>query len=162
MTHGFDDSGAKYDEKGNLNNWWTDESAKKFKERTNAVVKQFAGYSPLDGVKLNGELTQGENIADLGGAKIAYGALQRALSDKSRAKIDGFTPEQRFFINYATIWRMNARPEAIRLRVKTDPHSPGEFRANGPLSNLDEFAKAFDIPEGSPMRRSSTERVTIW
>ncbi len=160
MTHGFDDSGARFDADGNLKNWWSDESAKKFKERTNAVVKQFASYAPIPGVNLNGELTQGENIADLGGVKIAYGALQRALADKPRTKIDGFTPEQRFFLNYATIWRVNSREAATRLRVKTDPHSPGEFRANGPLSNLDEFAKAFDIPEGAPMRRP--ERITIW
>lgn len=162
MTHGFDDSGAKYDKNGNLNNWWSEESAKNFKARTNAIVKQYAGYSPLPGLKLNGELTQGENIADLGGVKIAYGALQRALADKARPMIDGYTPEQRFFLNWATIWRLNARPEAIRLRVNTDPHSPGEFRANGPLTNLDEFAKAFDVPESAPMRRGPAERVTIW
>lgn len=162
MTHGFDDSGSKYDANGNLNNWWSEESAKNFKVRTTAIVKQFASYSPLPGLKLNGELTQGENIADLGGAKIAYGAFQRALADQSRVKVDGFTPEQRFFLSYANIWRINARPEAIRLRVNTDPHSPGEFRANGTLSNLEEFARAFDIPEGAPMRRPATERVTIW
>ncbi len=162
MTHGFDDSGSKFDAQGNLKNWWSDESAKNFKARTTAIVKQYAAYSPLPGLNLNGELTQGENIADLGGAKIAYGALQRALADKPREKIDGFTPDQRFFLSWATIWRVNARPEAIRLRVNTDPHSPGEFRANGPLVNLEEFAKAFDIPEGSPMRRPAAERVTIW
>lgn len=162
MTHGFDDSGAKFDAQGNLTNWWTEESAKNFKARTNAIVKQYAAYSPLPGLKLNGELTQGENIADLGGAKIAFGALRRALGDKPREKIDGFTPEQRFFLSWATIWRVNARPEAIRLRVNTDPHSPGEFRANGPLVNLEEFAKAFGIPEGSPMSRPAAERVTIW
>ena len=162
MTHGFDDSGAKFDAKGNLTNWWSDESAKNFKARTNAIVKQYAAYSPLPGLKLNGELTQGENIADLGGAKIAFGALQRALADKPRTPIDGFTPDQRFFLSWATIWRVNARPEAIRLRVNTDPHSPGEFRANGPLVNLEEFAKAFDIPAGSPMTRPAAERVTIW
>jgi len=162
MTHGFDDSGAKFDAQGNLNNWWSDESAKNFKQRTTAVVKQFAGYAPLPGLNLNGELTQGENIADLGGVKIAYGALQKALAGKPRENIDGFTPEQRFFLSYANIWRSNMRPEAIRLRVATDPHSPSEFRANGPLSNLDEFAQAFDVPEGAPMRRAPSDRVTIW
>ncbi len=162
MTHGFDDSGAKYDAQGNLSNWWSEESAKNFKLRTTAIVKQFSAYSPIPGLTLNGELTQGENIADLGGVKIAYGALQRALADKPRTKIDGFTPEQRFFLSYATIWRVNSRPEASRLRAATDPHSPGEFRVRGPLSNLDEFARAFDIPEGSPMRRPAAERVTIW
>ena len=162
MTHGFDDSGSKSDAQGNLNNWWTDASAKNFKARTTAVVKQFAGYEPLPGLHLNGELTQGENIADLGGVKIAYGALQKALAGQPREKIDGFTPEQRFFLSYANIWRSNTRPEAIRLRVATDPHSPSEFRANGPLSNLDEFAAAFAVPEGAPMRRGKAERVTIW
>jgi putative endopeptidase len=162
MTHGFDDSGSKYDAQGNLNNWWSAESAANFKARTSAVVKQFAAYEALPGLRLNGDLTQGENIADLGGVKIAFGALQKALAGKPREKIDGFTPEQRFFLNYATIWRLNARPEAIRLRVNTDPHSPGEFRVKGPLSNLDEFAEAFGIPEGSPMRRAKAERVTIW
>ncbi len=162
MTHGFDDSGAKYDAHGNLNNWWSDESAKNFKVRTSAVVKQFAAYEPLPGLHLNGELTQGENIADLGGAKIAYYALQKALADKPRDPIDGFTPEQRFFLNYAAIWRVNSRPEETRRRVNIDPHSPGEFRCNGPLSNLDEFAKAFAVPDGAAMRRPPETRVTIW
>lgn len=162
MTHGFDDSGSKYDADGNLNNWWSEESAKNFKARTTQVVKQFAAYSPLEGVHLNGELTQGENIADLGGLKIAYYALQKALADKPRDPINGFTPEQRFFLNWATVWRQNARPETSRLLANTDPHSPGEFRANGPLSNLDEFAKAFSVPDNSPMRRPPEARVTIW
>ncbi|MEY2878283.1 MAG: hypothetical protein RLZZ15_663, partial [Verrucomicrobiota bacterium] len=162
MTHGFDDSGSKYDKDGNLNNWWSEVSAKNFKARAAAVVQQFAAYEPLPGLRLNGELTQGENIADLGGAKIAYYALQKSLAGKPREKIDGYTPEQRFFLSYANIWRGNIRPEALRLRVATDPHSPGEFRANGPLSNLDEFAAAFAIPEGTPMRRAPAVRVTIW
>jgi predicted metalloendopeptidase len=162
MTHGFDDSGSKYDAHGNLNNWWTEESAKNFKARATAIVKQFAAYEPLPGVHLNGELTQSENIADLGGVKIAYYALQKALPDKPRDPVNGFTPEQRFFLNYATIWRDQMRPEEARRRVNIDPHSPGQFRANGPLSNLDEFAKAFSIPDESPMRRSPETRVTIW
>ena len=162
MTHGFDDEGRQFAADGNLKDWWTPASAEKFKARAAGVVKQFAGYTVLDGLHLNGELTQGENIADLGGVKIAYGALEKALEGKSQEKIDGFTPEQRFFLSFATIWRVNIRPEALRTRVNTDVHSPGEFRANGPLSNLDEFAKAFDIPEGAPMRRPAAERVTIW
>ena len=162
ITHGFDDRGRQYDAQGNLTDWWTPESAARFKERSTAVVKQFSGYAPLPGLPLNGELTQGENIADLGGVKIAYAALQKALADQARRPIDGFTPEQRFFLSVATIWRNNTREESVRLRVATDPHSPGEFRANGPLSNLDEFAKAFDVPEGAPMRRPAAERVNIW
>jgi predicted metalloendopeptidase len=162
MTHGFDDSGAKYDAHGNLNNWWSEESAKKFKERTNAVVKQFDGYETLPGVHLKGELTQGENVADLGGLKISYYALQKALADKPRDPINGFTPEQRFFLSHAAVWRESMRPEDRRRLANIDPHSPGEFRVNGPLSNLDEFAKAFNVPDNSPMRRPPETRVTIW
>lgn len=162
ITHGFDDAGRQYDAQGNLTDWWTPESAEKFKARAAGIVKQFAGYTVLDGLHINGELTQGENIADLGGLKIAYGALQKALAGKPRPTIDGFTPEQRFFLSYATIWRRNYRPESLRLQVQTDPHSPSEFRANGPLSNLDEFARAFSVPDGTPMRRGPGERVEIW
>ena len=162
MGHGFDDSGRQSDAKGNLSDWWTKESAEKFKARAAIVVKQFSGYSPLPGLKVNGELTQGENLADLGGVRVAYYALQKALAGQPRALIDGFTPEQRFFISYASVWRGQMRPEAMRLQVATNPHSPGEFRANGPLSNLDEFAQAFNVPEGAPMRRPAAERVTLW
>jgi predicted metalloendopeptidase len=162
MTHGFDDQGRQYDPKGNLADWWSADSANRFKDRSSGIVKQFSGYTVLDGVHLIGERTQGENIADLGGLKIAYAALQKALVGQSRAKIDGFTPEQRFFISYASVWAGSIRPEALRVRVKTDPHSPGEFRVNGPLSNMDEFAAAFDVPEGAPMRRAAADRVSIW
>ena len=162
ITHGFDDQGRQYDAQGNLTDWWTPESAAKFKQRAAIVVKQFAGYSALPGLNVNGELTLGENIADLGGVKVAYAALQRALADQVRTPIDGFTPEQRFFLSWATIWRNNIRPENLRVRVMTDTHSPGEFRANGPLTNLDEFAAAFGVPEGAAMRRTPAERGTIW
>jgi putative endopeptidase len=162
MTHGFDDNGRQYDPKGNLADWWSTESANRFKERAAGIIKQFSGYTVLDGVHLIGERTQGENIADLGGLKIAYAALQKALVGQPRDKIDGFTPEQRFFISYASVWAGSIRPEALRARVKTDPHAPGEFRVNGPLSNLDEFAAAFDVPEGAPMRRPAADRVAIW
>ncbi len=162
MTHGFDDEGRQYDSNGNLVDWWTPERAAKFKERSGGIVKQFSAYTVLDGLHVNGELTQGENIADLGGVRIAYAALQKALAGQSREKIDGFTLEQRFFISWAAKWRRNSRPEAMRLQVNTDPHSPAEFRANGPLSNLDIFYEAFSIPEGAPMRRPAAERVTIW
>jgi putative endopeptidase len=162
MTHGFDDQGAKYDPRGNLNNWWSAESAKMFKERTTAIVKQFDGYSPLEGLHVNGELTQGENIADLGGLKVAYGALQKALAGKTQDPIGGFTPQQRFFLGWATIWRTNIRPETLRLRINTDPHAPAQYRVNGPLSNLDEFARAFAVPAGAPMHRPEAEHVDIW
>ncbi|PTX95682.1 M13 family metallopeptidase [Opitutus sp. ER46] len=162
MTHGFDDSGRQYDAHGNLNDWWTAASAEQFKQRAAGLVKQYSGYVAHADVHLNGELTQGENIADLGGLKVAYAALQKALAGKPQPKIDGFTPAQRFFISHATVWRDIMRPaEAIR-RARVDPHSPGKWRVNGPLANLDEFAQAFDVPEGAPMRRAKSEQVVIW
>ena len=162
MSHGFDDSGRQYDAQGNLSDWWTAESAARFKERATAIVRQFSAYEPLPGLHLKGELTQGENIADLGGLKIAFTALQKALAGKPRPMIDGYTPEQRFFLSYASIWRNKYREPEQRRRVNVDPHSPGRFRVLGPLSNLPEFSAAFDVPEGAPMRRPADERVEIW
>jgi predicted metalloendopeptidase len=162
MTHGFDDSGRQFDGNGNLTDWWTPESATRFKARAAAIVKQFNGYYVFPDLHINGELTQGENIADLGGIRIAYAALQKALSGQPRMALDGFTPEQRFFLSFASIWAVRFRPERLRLQVNTNPHSPGEYRTNGPLSNLDEFAAAFHVPEGAPMRRPAADRVTIW
>src|SRR5436190_1476259 len=164
MTHGFDDQGRQYDASGNLRDWWTPESAKNYVERSKAIVGQYAAYEALPGLHLNGELTQGENIADIGGVKLAYMALQKALKKKGGTpeKIDGFTPEQRFFLGFAQIWRNNQRDEDLKLQVATNPHSPGRFRTIGPLSNLLEFQKAFDIPDGSPMIRATEQRVNIW
>lgn len=162
MTHGFDDKGRLFAADGTLSDWWTAESSSRFKERSEAVVKQFNGYVAIDDLHVKGELTQGENIADLGGLKIAYAAFQKATAGQPKTLIDGFTPEQRFFLGWATVWRANSRPESVRLRVNTDPHSPEHFRVIGPLSNLDEFAQAFSIPEGAPLRRSAAERVSIW
>jgi predicted metalloendopeptidase len=165
MTHGFDDRGRQYDAVGNLRDWWSAESAAKFKERSQAIVNQFNEYEPLPGAHVNGELTQGENIADLGGLKIAYAALQKALEKNPQAraqKIDGYTPEQRFFLAFAAIWRSKIRDEAQRTRLTTDPHSPARFRVDGPLSNLPEFQQAFNIPDGSPMVRAADKRVNIW
>jgi predicted metalloendopeptidase len=163
MTHGFDDRGRQYDAVGNLRDWWTPESAKAYTERSKAIVGQYSAYEPLPGLHINGELTQGENIADIGGVKLAYTALQKALAKKGpQPKIDGFTPEQRFFLGFAQVWRNNQRDEDLKLRLNTDPHSPGRFRTIGPLSNLVEFQKAFDIPDGSPMIRPADQRVNIW
>ena len=162
MTHGFDDEGRQFDPKGNLADWWSPQSAKLFKERSSGIVRQFNGYAAFDDLHVNGELTQGENIADLGGVKLAYTALHKALAGHLQGRIDGFTPEQRFFLSFANVWHENLRPEALRLQVNTDPHSPPQFRVNGPLSNLDEFAEAFNVPEGAPMRRAAADRVTIW
>jgi putative endopeptidase len=163
MTHGFDDQGRQFDAVGNLADWWTVECAKRFTDRTGVIVKQFDSYVAVDDVHVNGALTTGENIADLGGLKIAYAALQTALKEKpAPEKIDGFTPAQRFFLSWASVWRTNMRPETARLYAQTDPHSPAKFRVVGPLSNLDEFAAAFAIPDGAPMKRPKAERVEIW
>ncbi len=162
ISHGFDDQGRQYDAEGNLRDWWTKESAEKYKERADKIVKQYSAYEPLPGMHINGELTQGENIADDGGVKLAFAALQKALKGKPQEKIDGFTPEQRFFLGWAQVWRANMRDEALKLRLNTDPHSPGKYRANGPLSNTPEFKKAFDLPDNCPMVRPADQIVSIW
>jgi predicted metalloendopeptidase len=165
MTHGFDDQGRQYDDVGNLRDWWSADSAAKFKERSQAVVNQYGEYEPLPGLHVNGELTQGENIADIGGVKLAYAALQKALDKNPEArdkKIDGFTPEQRFFLSFATIWKSKQRDEDLKLRLNTDPHSPAHYRVNGPLSDSADFQKAFNIPDDAPMVRPPDKRVNIW
>jgi len=162
MTHGFDDEGRQFAADGSLTDWWTPESAKLFTERSAAIIKQFNDYVAIDDLHVNGALTTGENIADLGGLKIAYAALQQALAGQPRTAIDGYTPEQRFFLSWATVWHTNIRDQALRLQVNTDPHSPAHFRVNGPLSNLPEFYQAFDIPAGAPMRRAPEAQVVIW
>ena len=164
MTHGFDDQGAQYDAEGNLKNWWTEADKKAYEARTGLVVKQFEGYKPFEDASINGKLTVGENIADLGGLKIAWAALEKALGRDPNAagKLDGYTPGQRFFLSYANVWRNNIRDEALRVRLATDPHSPGRWRVLGPVANLPEFHAAFQCPEGAPMRRPEAERPTIW
>ena len=165
MSHGFDDQGRKYDKVGNLTDWWTKESAEAYEKRRQAVVDQYNEYEGLPGLHVNGELTQGENIGDIGGVKIAYAALQKALDkhpEERNKKIDGFTPEQRFFLAFAGIWRQKIRDEEQKLRLNIDPHSPGHFRVNGPLSDLPEFAKAFNVPDNAPMVRAADKRVNIW
>jgi putative endopeptidase len=161
LTHGFDDEGRRFDAAGNLRDWWTPQDSVRFTEQANKIVKQFDGYIQVDTVHVNGALTLGENLADFGGMVTAYDALERAL-DRSgkRELIDGYTPEQRFFIAYAQSWRTHSRPEQLRSRVKTDPHAPSEWRANGPLSNMPQFAKAFGCKAGDPMVRSDIP--TIW
>ncbi|HVW21437.1 MAG TPA: M13 family metallopeptidase [Opitutaceae bacterium] len=161
-THGFDDEGRQFDPHGNLTDWWTPESAKRFQALAQGIIKQFNGYVAIDDLHVNGELTQGENIADLGGLKLAYRAFEKTAEAQSHRKLGGFTPEQRFFLAYASSWRENIRPEALRLLTNTDPHSPNKWRVDGPLSNLPEFAEAFGVPAGAPMRRPADERVVIW
>jgi putative endopeptidase len=163
ITHGFDDDGSLFDAEGNLNNWWTDEDKKSFEAKTGFLAKQSEQYEPLPGLKLNGQLTLGENTADLGGLLIAYDALKLVLKEKSdNALIDGLTPEQRFFVSYATIWRGHTREELARLFLNVDKHSPPYFRVNGPLSNLPEFYEAFGCKEGDKMWRKPEDRVSIW
>ena len=162
MSHGFDDEGRQYDARGNLVDWWTPADAKNYTDRAKVVEDQYGAYTVLDSLHVNGKLTLGENLADVVGVSVGYDALQRALAGKPRTLIDGFTPEQRFFLAYAQARRSNARDEALRLQIQTDPHSPGKFRVNGPLSNMPEFARAFGCKEGDPMVRSTSMRARIW
>ncbi|MBL8840689.1 MAG: M13 family metallopeptidase [Planctomycetes bacterium] len=162
ITHGFDDQGSQFDGAGNLANWWGDADRAEFERRAQVVVAQFDGYRAIDDLHVNGKLTLGENIADLGGVTIAYAALQRALAGKERPLIDGFTPEQRFFLAWARAWRSNETPAQQRLQVNTNPHSPARFRVVGPLSNVDEFAAAFALPPDAPMMRPPEQRARIW
>jgi len=162
MTHGFDDQGRKVDSNGNLRDWWAKEDGEKFVTKAAVVGKQFDAFSPLDSVHVNGNLTMGENLADLGGLTIAHQAFQKTAQAKAGKSIDGFTPEQRFFLGYAQIWRSNQRPEAMRQQIQTDPHSPGQYRTNGPLQNMPEFHAAFGCKDGDKMVRSSADRAKIW
>lgn len=164
ITHGYDDQGRKYDAAGNLHDWWAEADAREFTARAEKLVAQYATYEPVPGAKVNGRLTLGENIADLGGSSIAFEALQRALAkDPSKRKaIDGLSPEQRFFIAYAQAWRVNTREAEIRRRLVVDPHSPPQFRAFAPLVNLDPFHAAFGVQPGDPMWKAPEDRARIW
>lgn len=164
ITHGYDDEGRHYDANGMLNEWWTEQDAKEFSARAKKIVDEYNSFEALPGIFVNGELTLGENIADLGGISIAYDALQRALKQDptKRKKMDGLTPEQRFFISYAQIWRTNIRNEEQQRRITVDPHAPGRFRAIGPLLNYHPFYQAFGIQEGDPMWRAPSLRANIW
>jgi predicted metalloendopeptidase len=163
LTHGFDDQGRQFDAAGNLKDWWTAEDARRFGERAQRVVAQFNGYVAIDTLHVNGQLTLGENIADLGGLMIAYDAYERSLAGKPRpAPIDGFSAEQRFFLGYAQGWRSVTRPETTRLRTLTNPHSPPYWRVNGPVSNNPAFARAFGCKQGDPMVRPDSVRAEVW
>jgi predicted metalloendopeptidase len=162
MTHGFDDEGRLYDARGNLHDGWTGAEAREFARRAELLARQFDGYEPLPGLHINGKATLGENLADLGGLRIAFAAFQLSRAGKPAAPIDGFTPEQRFFLGYAETWRCKLRDEALRELLMTDSHAPPKYRVNGPLSNLPEFFEAFGIKEGEPMRRPESERPLIW
>ncbi|WP_256010939.1 M13 family metallopeptidase [Desertivirga xinjiangensis] len=162
MTHGFDDQGRQYDKDGNLKDWWTKTDTEKFNEKAKVVGDQYSKYTVLDNLKVNGQLTMGENIADIGGLAIAYEAFKLTNQGKSSEKIDGFSPDQRFFLSFAQVWRIKNRDERMRMRISVDPHSPEEFRVNGPLSNMPEFYKAFNVKAGDKMYRDESQRVKIW
>ena len=162
MTHGFDDQGSKYDENGNLNNWWTPQDSIKFYNKTKMIVQQFNNYIAVDSLHINGELTQGENIADLGGVMMAYEAFKQTNQFKNDEYIAGYSPAQRFFLGYAFAWMIQDRPESIANQVRSDVHSPEKFRVNGPLSNMPEFYEAFDVKEGEAMWRPEDLRIKIW
>ena len=168
MSHGFDDQGRQYDAQGNLRDWWTAEDAAKYKTAAEKIVDQFDAYTVIDSTThVNGRLTLGENIGDFGGLTVAFAALEKALAAKRArretiAAIDGFTPEQRFFLSWAQVWREVQRPEAERLQIATNPHAPGKWRVNGPLSNMPEFKRAWGCKDGDAMVRSDSLRARIW
>jgi putative endopeptidase len=162
ITHGFDDQGSKYDKYGNLSDWWTKEDKEKFTAKTRMIVAQFNAYVAVDTLHINGEMTQGENIADLGGIIMGYEAFKRTEQYKSGQKIAGLTPDQRFFLGYALAWMINERPESIANKVRSDVHSPAKFRVIGPLTNMPEFYAAFGIQPGEAMWRPDSLRVNIW
>jgi len=162
MTHGFDDQGRKYDKYGNMNNWWTKEDIKRFKAKTEKLGELYDHYTVLDSLHVNGALTMGENIADLGGLNISYGAFQKALNGTHPKPIDGLTADQRFFMAFAQVWRQNIRPKELAKRLKTDVHSPGEARVNIPPFNMDAFIKAFHIKVGDKLFIPKADRAYIW
>lgn len=162
MTHGFDDQGRQYDAQGNLTDWWTKTDAEKFTTKAKGVIEQYNAYTVLDSLHVNGELTLGENLADIGGLAIAFDAFKLTKQGQSSEKIGGFTPDQRFFLGYAQVWRIVDRPESLRTRITTDPHSPEEFRVNGPLANFEPFYQAFGVTEKHKLYRPVDQRARIW
>ncbi|HEX9164018.1 MAG TPA: M13 family metallopeptidase, partial [Thermoanaerobaculia bacterium] len=162
MTHGFDDQGAKYDPEGNLRNWWTPEDLKNFQARADCIVNEYNEFAVEPGINTQGKLVTGEAIADLGGATIALRAYEKSLEGKSHQTIDGFTPEQRFFLGFAQVWGENMAPEEARRRALTDPHAQGPFRVNGTAQNMPEFHRAFHCPDNAPMVREAAKRCSIW
>ncbi|HWH15973.1 MAG TPA: M13 family metallopeptidase [Candidatus Paceibacterota bacterium] len=162
ITHGFDDEGSKFDAKGNLKSWWTAEDRKRFMDKARKIEKQFNAYTVADGVKVNGKLTLGENIADLGGVSIAYDAYQLQLARTGRKDIGGLSPEERFFIGFSLFEREHSKPEYTKMQVLTDPHSPAVFRINGPLSNFDAFYRTYGVQKGDALYRAPKDRETVW
>jgi putative endopeptidase len=162
LTHGFDDNGSKFDASGRMQNWWTKEDRDKFEAKTQLLINQYSSIEVLEGVFINGKLTLGENIADLGGLTIAYYAYLKSLEEKEKQVINGYTPEQRFFMAFGQIWQNNIRDAELINRVDTDSHSPGKYRVNATLANMPEFFDAFDVKEGDPMRQPADKIARIW
>ena len=162
ITHGFDDQGCKYDERGNLSNWWTKEDSLKFNKKTKMIVKQFNDYVAVDNLHINGELTQGENIADLGGVIMGYEAFKKTAQYKNNELIAGLNPSQRYFLGYGLAWMLNMRPEAMANQIKSNEHAPAKWRVLGPLSNMPEFYSTFGVKKGDAMWRPDSLRVKIW
>jgi len=162
MSHGFDDSGSQYDKDGNLNNWWTKEDREKFDAKTKALGEQFDAYTVVDTIHVIGKLTMGENIGDLGGLNAAYTAFKMTKQGQSNTKIDGFTPDQRFFLSWAQVWRGNILPESAAQLIKTDPHSPGEYRTIGAPVNMDAWYNAFDVKPGDKLYKKPEDRIRMW
>jgi putative endopeptidase len=162
ITHGFDDQGSKYDEKGNLHNWWTPEDSTRFYAKTGMIVRQFNNYIAVDSLHINGSLTQGENIADLGGIVMGYEAFKKTSQYKNKEMIAGLNPDQRFFLGYALAWMVNERPEAIANQIKSNEHSPAKYRVLGPLTNMPEFFSTFGIKKGDALWKPDSLMVKIW
>jgi putative endopeptidase len=162
ITHGFDDQGSQYDENGNLNNWWTPEDLKKFQAKTKLIVSQFNKYTVLGDKHINGEATQGENIADLGGVVMGYEAFKKTAQYKNNQKNSNLSPDLRFFLAYGYAWMVNTKEEALASQIMTDVHAPAQFRINGPLSNIPEFYKVFNVKPGNKMYQPDSLRVVIW
>jgi putative endopeptidase len=162
ITHGFDDQGRQYDEKGNLHDWWAASDAKQFKERAQKIIQEYNGFNPVDTLHINGDATQGENIADLGGVLLGLDAFKKTDAYKNGKKIGGLTPLQRYFLGYSYSWMFKERKEKLANQVMTDVHSPAKERVNGPLVNVADFYEAFNIKPGSKMYRPDSLRVNIW
>jgi len=162
MGHGFDDRGRQFDPQGNLRDWWSPADVERYKVQADRVRAQFDGYTVIDTLHVNGSLTLGENLADLGGLAVAYAAMEKAYASQSRKPIDGFTPEQRFFLGWARVWRNLQTNEDLRTQVQTDPHAPAKWRINGPMSNMPEFRAAWGCKDGDPMVRTEAVRAKIW
>jgi putative endopeptidase len=162
MGHGFDDRGRQFDARGNLRDWWKADDVERYKARADKVAQQFDGYTVIDTVHVNGKLTLGENLADLGGLAVAYAAMQKAYAGKPRTQLGGYTPEQRFFLGWARVWRNLQTNEDLRTQVQTDPHAPAHWRINGPMSNLKEFREAWGCKDGDPMVRPTDLSTRIW